>query len=809
MLQSNIRSAIRAMLSNPATTLAAVIALALGIGSTAAIFSILNTILLRPLPYPNPDRLTVAFAANPGRKIPQLKVSYPNYLDYKNLNHSLRLGSTLSGAMVLTGRDLPENLESSAISPDLFDILGVAPRIGANFTADNRVAGKDHVVLLSDATWRGKFAAEEGIIGRPITLDGQSYIVTGVMPKGFQLLDKTSDVFIPHAPSPAESNVDGRGRNTLELVARLNDGVSIDQARSDVEAIGARLAEQYTDFNGGWTLRLVPLAEQLLGNTRGSLFALFGAVCFVLLIACANVANLLLVRAGARQKEIAVRSALGASPWALIAQLLVESVVLSLTGGLLGLGLAWLAIRAVVRFGPADLPRLNEISIDPQVVFFTLAVALFTGLLFGLAPALTFARLDLNSVLRASGRGNSSDSVRSLLRNALVVAEVALTMVLLTGCSLLLRSLWTLEQVDRGYQVAQVLTFKVALPENRYKEMAVARFHQRLLETIESLPGVETAALTRDVPLSGANPTLNYVMEGAPPLASGDQPRARFRIASAGYFKTLQIPLINGRYFERSDIETSQPVVIINEALAKQMFNGKDPLGRRIQCGIDGSPFSTIVGIVKNTRSVGLDSEPGPETYYPYLQVVPALMNFVEGTATLIVRSTGDPALLINSMRGAVRKMDPDLAVFQAKTMDELLAGSVAQPRFRTMLIVSFGAAALVLAVIGMYSVLAYSVAQRTQEIGVRVALGATAGDILKLVIGQGMRLAMFGAVIGLGASFILAGLIEKLLYGVKPWDLTAFVATPLLLLAVTFAATYLPARRALKIDPLVALRSD
>ncbi len=367
MLQSNIRSAIRAMLGNPATTFAAVIALALGIGSTAAIFSILNTILLRPLPFLNPDRLIVAFAANPSRKIPKFKVSYPNYQDYKNLNHSLRLGSTFTSAMVLTGRDLPENLESATISPDLFDILGVAPRIGNNFTADNGVHGKSHVVLLSDAIWKGKFAADEGIIGTPITLDGQPHIVTGVMPKGFRLLDMSPDIFIPHAPSPVDMSLVGRGRNTLDLVARLKDGVSIDQARSEIEAIAARLAEQYADFNNGWTLKLVPLSEQLLGDTRGSLFALFGAVCFVLLIACANVANLLLVRAGARQKEIAVRSALGASPWALIGQLLVESVVLSLTGGLLGLGLAWLAIRAVVRFGPADLPRLSEISIDPQV----------------------------------------------------------------------------------------------------------------------------------------------------------------------------------------------------------------------------------------------------------------------------------------------------------------------------------------------------------------------------------------------------------------------------------------------------------
>jgi len=809
MLRSNIRFAARAMVASPGTTVAAIIALALGIGGSASIFSILNTILLRPLPYPNADRLVVAWAANPGKKIPQFRVSPLNYLDYKNLNRSLRLGSFREGSVVLTGRDLPEKLESSTVSPDLFEILGVAPRIGTNFRTENGVAGKDHVALLADALWKGKFGGDERIIGKPIVLDGEPYTVVGVMPAGFRLLDQKAEIFIPHALSVDEASARGRGFSTLFLAGRLNDGVSIEQGRSDVEAIAARLAEQYAVLNNGWTLRLIPLAEQMSGDTRGTLFALLGAVCFVLLIACANVASLLLARAGGRQKEIAVRAALGASPWAVVSQLLVESVVLSLTGGLFGLGIAWIAIRALERFGPANLPRLSEISIDPWVVGFTLGVAIATGILFGLAPALTFARIDLNSVLRSSGRSSSGDAKRTLLRNALVVGEVALTMVLLTGCGLLLRSLWALEQVDRGYQVGHLLTFKIALPETRYKELAIARFYQRLLENIHTLPGVELAGMTRDVPLSGSNPTLNFTIEGAPPLLPADQPRARFRLASADYFKALQIPLIRGRYFETSDSENSQPVVVINEAVAAQMFPNVDPLGRRIQCGFEGSPYATIIGIVKNTRSVGLDSEPGPETFYPYLQVVPSLMYFVESTATIVVRAKGDPDSLINSTREAVRRMDPDLAVFQAKTMEEMLATSVAQPRFRTLLIVAFAGAALVLAMIGLYSVLAFSVSQRTQEIGVRVALGATASEVLKLVIGQGLRLAVIGVVLGLAASFFLARLIEKLLFGVKPWDAEAFVVMPLLLLVVAFFATYLPARRALKIDPLIALRSE
>ena len=809
MFPRQIRSAIRALFASPATTLAALIALALGIGATSAIFSIFNSILLRPLPYPNAGRLVIASAANPGKNIPQFRVGPPNYLDYKSLNHSLRLGSLRTGSVVLTGRDLPEKLESVTIAPDLFDILQVAPRIGSNFRPENGIPGQDKVAILTDAIWKSKFAADQTIVGKSITLDGEPYLVAGVMPPGFRLLDKTADVFVPHALTPNEASLAGRGIATLELVGRLNDGVSIEQARTDVEAIAQRLAEQYATYNAGWTLRLVPLSDQILGNTRETLIALFAAVCLVLLIACANVANLLLARAGARQKEIAVRAALGASPWALVSQLLVESVVLSVTGGLLGLGLAWLAIGALERFGPANLPRLSEISIDPLAILFTFGVALFTGVLFGMAPALTFTRIDLNTVLRASGRGTSGDGKRTFLRNALVVGEVALTVVLLTGCGLLVRSLWALEQVDRGYQVSQLLTFKISLPPTRYKELAVARFYQRTLEKLETLPGVETVAMTRDVPLSGGNPTLNYTMEGAPPQEPANQPRARFRLASADYFKAMQIPLLRGRVFERSDSESSPAVAIVNSALVQQMFKDQDPLGRRIQCGFDGSPMATIVGIVKNTRSVGLDSEPGPETFYPYLQVAPPLMTLAEGSASFVVRAKGDPESLTGSIRGAIRQLDPDLAVFQSKTMENLLADSVAQPRFRTMLMVAFAAVALALAVIGLYSVLSYSVAQRTQEIGVRVALGASAGEVLKLIVGQGMRLAATGAVIGTAASFFLARLMETLLFNVKPRDAAAFVLMPLLLLAVALLATYLPARRALKIDPLVALRSE
>ena len=813
MLLSNVRFAFRMMRSSLPTTVAAILALTLGIGATSAIFSILNAVLLKPLPYSRPDRLVFGWATNPSKKIVQQRISPPNLMDAQKINHTVHLGAFLPGSVVMSGGEAPVKLDSVAVSPDLFEMLGVAPIVGTNFPPSSGTWGQNHLVILSDGFWKAKFAgATSGVVGRKLILDGAPYEISGIMPAGFRLMDADAEVFVPYAVPPDQLGARGRGKGILTIVGRLNDGVTIDQARADFDAVALRLAEIEPDANRGYGLRLVPLAEQLTGNLRSTLYILFAAVSVVLLISCANVANLLLARAGARQKEIAIRSALGAGSASLIGQLLTESILLSLTGGVLGLVLAWISVQAFLKVGPAELTKINSFTLDPSVLGFTFLVSVLTGMLFGLAPALTFLKIDLNSVLRSAGRGNSSDGKRTLIRNALVVVEIAMSMILLTGCGLLLRSFWTLEQIDRGYQVSRVLTFKVALPEARYKELAIPQFYRKLIERLETLPGVEAAGMTRDVPLSGTNPTLNYELENSPPMSGSEQPRARYRVASADYFKVLGIRLLNGRFLERSDTETSQQVMIINKALADVAFPNIDPLGHRIRCGLEDSPWSTIVGVVDNTRAVGLDAKPEPETFYPYTQVVRPYLAFVEGTGSLVVRTALaiDPQSLTSSVRQVVRELDPELAVFHAMTMEDIFSNSIAQPRFRTLLIVAFAVTALLLAMIGVYGVLSYSVSQRTQEIGVRLALGAEPGEVVKMIVGQGMRLGIIGVVIGLAASFLLAqAVLKTLLFGVQPWDAWSFLLTPAILLTVTLLAVYLPARRALKIDPLEALRSD
>lgn len=811
MLASNLRFAIRSMWSNWTATFAALVALALGIGAATAVFSIYDAVLVRPLPYRDPQRLVMFWRANAAKKVTQFRVSPLNLADYQRWNRSVDLASLREGTVVLSGKYMPQRLDSLQISPDLLSLLGVAPRLGHGFTEENGRWGKHFAVILSDSIWRSVFSADEAIVGKPVVLDGQPHTVVGVMPAGFRLLDRDADVLLPHALSPDESAPAGRGFATLLAVGRLREGVTIEQARTELEAVSGRLREQYPEWNSGWSVRLVGLDEELTGGVRNSLFALLAAVGLLLLIACANVANLLLARAGARQKEIVLRAALGASRGAIAGQLLVESLLLGVMGGGCGALLAMLAISALRRVGSGQLPRLTEVEANPRMLVFAVAVSLITSIVFGLAPALAALRFDLSSALRSSGRGSSGDVRRAWLRNANVVLEVALTVVLLAGCGLLVRSFMKLQTIDRGYQVDQVLSFKVSLPEGRYKELAVPRFYHQLLERLESLPGVEAAAMTRDVPLSGTNPTLNYVIEGAPPLAPGEQPRARFRLASAGYFRALRIPLVRGRYFELGDNESAPAVAIINQALAEQMFPGQDPIGRRIQCGFEDSPWATIVGIVGNTRSIGLDTAAGPETFYPYEQIVKPLLFFTEGSASLVirVRSTGGLESLTGAVRSTVHDLDPEVPVFQVRTMEEMLARSVTQPRFRTQLISVFAALALLLAMIGLYGVIAYSAQQRSKEIGICIALGAERGDVLWMVVRQGLRLVAAGCVIGLAAAFALAGGLEKLLFGVQPWDWQSFLAAPAIMIGVALAATAIPAWRALRVDPVEALRNE
>jgi putative ABC transport system permease protein len=614
---------------------------------------------------------------------------------------------------------------------------------------------------------------------------------------------------MPYTLDNKEENENQRGFRTLRVIAHLKLGVTPDQAQSEMRSIEESLAQQYPDVDTGCSAKIVALRDQLVGDIRTTLLTLLTAVAFVLLIACANVANLLLARAAGRDKEIALRAALGANPGRLVRQLLTESVLLSLAGGLVGLLLAEGSVALLKRLGPANLPRLAEINIDWRVLAFTLLVSLLTGIIFGLAPALGSVRSDLNSILKTSGRGNTGSRARALLRDLLVVTEIASCVVLLAGAGLLIRSFLRLESVSPGFRPDHVLTMQITLPDTRYSGWKVASFYQQLIDRMQTIPGVQTAGIARNLPLSGVDVSLNFTVENRPVEASADQPRAKYRTASADYFAAMGIPLIRGRYFDRTDGQKTAGVALINNTLARRLFPNEDPLGKRIKPGFDDSVWCTIVGIVGDVKHTGLDAETNAETYYQYQQVPPALMTFVEGTMTVVLRTNVDPAVVTAAARNEVQKLDPGLAIYNVKTMDDLLSNSLAQPRFRTLLLAVFAGVAVVLAAIGLYGVIAYSVTQRTNEMGVRMALGAQKSDVLKLVLGQGVRLAMAGVAIGLIAAFGLVRIISKLLFALNAADPITFAATAGLIVAVSLVASYIPALRAVKVDPVVALRAE
>ena len=806
----DLRYGVRMLIKSPGSTLVAVLALALGIGANSAIFSVVNAILLRPLPYKDSDRLVVVWESKPNKNIAQDQVSPPDYRDWVQQNRVFdQIAALRTQPSVLTDRQLPERIETALISPSAFEMLGVQAALGRVFFRDEERLGKNHVALLSHGLWQRLFGGDRGILGKNVTVDNASYTIIGVMPSGFQLLDTPSELWMPYTPDLKEENSNQRGFRTLRVIAHLKPGVSLDQAHSEMRSIASRIEQQYPDTNSGWTVKIVPLREQMVGDIRPTLWTLLAAVVFVLLIACANVANLLLARASGREKEIALRTALGANPFRLVRQLLTESVLLALVSGALGLTLAAWSIALLAEFGPANLPRLHEIAIDWHVLLFTLAVSALTGIIFGLAPAFSSTRSDLNSILKTSGRGTTGSRSRARLRNALVVCEIASCVVLLTGAGLLIRSFLGLEKVNPGFRPDHVLTMQLTLPETRYSEWQVALFYKQLIERLQTLPGLQYAGIARNLPLSGADASLNFTIENRSVESSADQPRAKYRAASADYFRAMGIPLLEGRYFDRTDGEKTPGVVVVNSVMARRFFPGENAIGKRIKAGFDDSIWCTIVGVVGDVKHTGLDAAVNPETYYHYLQVPPPLMSFVEGTMTLVLRTQAEPESMIASVRGEVQKQDANLAVFNVKTMEDLVEGSLAQPRFRTMLLGVFAAVALVLAAIGLYGVIAYSVTQRTNELGVRMALGAQKSDVLKMVVGHGALLAAIGIGIGLGLAFGLMRIISQLLFGVHAGDPLTFAATAALILIVALAASYIPALKAIKVDPVVALRYE
>src|SRR5215213_4517152 len=811
-LIQDIRFGLRMLLKSPSVSIVATIALALGIGANTAIFSVVNAVLLRPLPFPDADSLVAVFETVPQLGRSRGSHSYPNFLDFRAQNTVFeRVSSYHGGDFIMTGRGEPARLQGSVVTADLFPLLGVQPMLGRTFLPDeDKPTETGRVVVLSHSLYQRRFGGDPSILNQPITLDGIRFTVVGVMPPSFEfpIQNDPAELWTTIAgdASGKEPVTGQRGAHFLRVIARLKPGVSREQAQAEMETIGARLEQQYPDTNTNRSLRIEPALTALVGDIRPTLLILLGAVACVLLIACANVANLLLARATGRHKEMAIRSALGASRIRVIRQLLTESVLLSIVGGGAGLLLAVWWSDLLVALGKDDIPRAIHIGMDWRVLGFTLGVSLLTGLIFGLAPAFHSSKTELVDSLKEGGRGTSEGARRNRVRNVLVVTELAIAVILLVGAGLLIQSLWRLRNVNSGLQPENVLTFNVVLPEVKYKSDKQGQFFIDLKQRRESTPGVQSASAILPLPLSGDRFVISFDIEGRP-MAPKDHPSADFFATGVGYFKTMGIPIVKGRDFDDRDKHGATPVVIITETFARQHFPNEDPIGKRIKPGIstyedEDSTMREIIGVVGDIRNRTLSTEPRAAYYVPQTQVPFSQM-------VAVVKTNGEPRSLISAVTKQVAGMDQDIPLFGVKSMEEYLSASVAAPRFSTTLLSIFAAVALVLTVVGLYGVMSYSVAQRTNEIGIRLALGAQSRDVLLMIVKQGSTLIVIGLAIGLAGAYLATRAIASLLFGVTAKDPFTFGAVAVLLAIVALLACYVPALRATKVDPMDALRCE
>ncbi len=786
---------------NPSFTAIAVLTLGLGIGATTAIFSVVNSILLRPLPYQDPGRL-VSFSETKLPQFPQFSIASGNFLDWRNQQTTLSgLEAFQNTAFNLTGREEPERLRGARITPGFFSLLGKSPVIGRAFSPEEEQPGHGRTVILSYGLWQRRFGGDPKIIGSNLLLNAEDYTVVGVMPADFEFGPRETDIWTPAAWTDQERQ--NHGGHNLGAIGRLKPGVTINQAEAEFKAIARRLEQQYPDANGGWSVILFPLLERRVGDIKRPLLILLGSVGFVLLIACANVANLLLARAAGREKELAIRAALGAGRTRIISQLLTESVCLAFVGGVLGLLLAFGGLRLLIKLAPTSLPRINEVGLDIRALGFTLGITLLTGIIFGLAPALQASRRDLHDTLKEGGRGSAQGMRGQRLRQSLVVAEIGLAVVLLLGAGLMIRSFSRLLKEDPGFHPDHLLVGHIGLPAKKYNQNPQRlQFYNSLLEKITNLPGVEAVGATQSLPMLD-DYILGFVIQGRPPASSADQRSTNYYSVTPGYFKAMGIKLIRGRLFNDHDGPNSQRVAVINETLAKKYLSDADPIGQHIHVTNGPETFREIVGIVADVKQYSLEDAAPGQTYVPYAQEP-----YFNGM-TLAIRTSGDPNSQIAPLRAQILSLDKDQPLARVQTMDQIMSDSVASRRFSMLLLAVFSVVALILAAIGIYGVMAYFVTQRQHELGVRMALGAQRRDVLKLVLGQGLVLGGLGIVGGLAAAFALTRVMQSLLFGVSATDPSTFIVVPFVLAIVALLACYVPARRATEVDPMVALRYE
>ena len=803
----DIRYALRRLRSTPGFTLIAVITLALGIGANTAIFTVIDAVLLRPLPYRDPAQLVLLSEHTP--RFPLLSVSYQNYVDWREQSKSFTaMGAVRNLGTTLTGSGEPERLTAQMLTASIFDLLGVQAARGRNFLAEDDRQGAPGVAMISYGLWQRHFGGVENIVGQPLTLDNKPYTVVGILPAGFQVLQQSPDVVMPFEPWAKTLPDDRSWHPGILPIARLKPGVTLEQARSEMATIGKRLEQQYPDFDTGTSIIVNQMQAQLVQNIRPALLMILGAVGFVLLIACTNVANLLLARATARKREIAVRTAIGASRWRVVRLVLTESILLALIGAGLGLLLANAAVPPLLHLGATSLPANANVGINSTVLLFTTVLAVLCGMLFGLAPALHMAGLDLRSALNETDRGAVGTGVMKL-RGALVVSEVALAMLLLVCAGLLIRSFDRLSNVAPGFRVDHILIADLLVSPAAHPDKTERNaFFDRVVERAAALPGVRSAGAASFLPVSGAGAIIHFNIENRPPKNPGEYVMANYRVVSPDYLKTIGIPLLNGRLINDADRENTLPVVVINTTMAKTFFPDESPLGKRLQLGATpdkNTPWMEVIGVVGDVKQ-SLASEAPTEMYVPYRQAIKELPVF---NLSLVLRTSGDPRTLVSSLTSAVHEIDPNQPLVKIRTMEENLSASVAQPRFRTVLLAILAGLALLIAAVGIYGVMAFSVSQRTREIGTRMALGSTSIQIFHLVIGDGLRLTLIGVVTGLVAGVAFARVLSSFLFQIGFVEPFTMLAVAVLLTAVALMACYIPARRATRVDPTVALRYE